>query len=186
MPGPDGPEPNRLSLLSRWKILDNLRRSLVEPAWLLFFLGAGWCCPGDPLRWTLLAVGAMAAPHIVALLLVVFRLPPGQVARAWYTPVGDAATSMQQLALAIAFCHQAWISVDAIVRTLWRLLVSAEAARVAHRLPDRAHGLRRRPHHLAHDVARRRARRRPARRGGGWLLIRGGALALLDRRARCR
>ena len=32
VPGPDGPEPNRLSLLSRWKILDNLRRSLVEPA----------------------------------------------------------------------------------------------------------------------------------------------------------
>jgi len=29
VPGPDGPEPNRLSLLSRWKILDNLRRSVV-------------------------------------------------------------------------------------------------------------------------------------------------------------
>ena len=62
VPGPDGPEPNRLSLLSRWKILDNLRRSLVEPAWLLFFL-AGWLVlPGDPRRWTLLAIGAMAAP----------------------------------------------------------------------------------------------------------------------------
>ncbi|HYC31939.1 MAG TPA: hypothetical protein VEB59_06585, partial [Gemmatimonadales bacterium] len=68
VPGPDGPEPNRLSLLSRWKILDNLRRSLVEPAWLLFFL-AGWLVlPGEPLRWTLLALGAMAAPHVVALL----------------------------------------------------------------------------------------------------------------------
>jgi cyclic beta-1,2-glucan synthetase len=126
VPGPDGPEPNRLSLLSRWKILDNLRRSLVEPAWLLFFL-AGWLVlPGDPLRWTLLAIGAMAAPHIVALLLVVLRPPQGKSLRAWYGPVaGDAATSMQQLALAIAFLpHQAWISVDAIVRTLWRLLVS--------------------------------------------------------------
>ena len=126
VPGPDGPEPNRLSLLSRWKILDNLRRSLVEPAWLLLFL-AGWLVlPGDPLRWTLLAIGAMAAPHIVALLLVVLRPPQGKSLRAWYGPVaGDAATSMQQLALAIAFLpHQAWISVDAIVRTLWRLLVS--------------------------------------------------------------
>ena len=45
----------------------------------------------------------------------------------------DAATSAQQVALAIAFLpHQAWISADAIVRTLWRLLVSRPPpARVA-------------------------------------------------------
>ncbi|HEY8195642.1 MAG TPA: hypothetical protein VIG04_01585, partial [Gemmatimonadales bacterium] len=36
VPGPDGPEPNRLSLLSQWKILDNLRRSTVELAQLVF------------------------------------------------------------------------------------------------------------------------------------------------------
>ncbi len=37
----------------------------------------------------------------------------------------DAVTSAQQLALAIAFLpHQAWVSADAIVRTLWRLFVS--------------------------------------------------------------
>ncbi|HVI38803.1 MAG TPA: hypothetical protein VM684_21380, partial [Gaiellales bacterium] len=126
VPGPDGDEPNRLSLLSRWKIVDNLRRSLVEPAWLLFFF-AGWLLlPGDPRRWTLLAIGAMAAPHIVALLLVVLRPPRGKSLRAWYAPIaGDASVSMQQLALAITFLpHQAWISVDATIRTLWRLLVT--------------------------------------------------------------
>jgi cyclic beta-1,2-glucan synthetase len=124
--GPDGPEPNRLSLLSRWKILDNLRRSLVEPAWLLFLL-AGWLVlPGEPLRWTLLALGAMAAPYIVSLLLVALRPPRGKSLLAWYAPIGgDAATSMQQLALAIAFLpHQAWISLDAIARTVWRMLVT--------------------------------------------------------------
>jgi hypothetical protein len=48
----------------------------------------------------------------------------------------DAVTSAQQVALAIAFLpHQAWLSADAIVRTLWRLLVeAAEPARVADRL----------------------------------------------------
>ena len=52
VPGPDGPEPNRLSLLSRWKILDNLRRSTVEIAQLAFLV-AGWTLlPGSPLRWT--------------------------------------------------------------------------------------------------------------------------------------
>jgi cyclic beta-1,2-glucan synthetase len=126
IPGPDGLEPNRLSLLSRWKILDNLRRSLVEPAWLLFLL-AGWLVlPGQPLRWTLLALGAMAAPHIVSLLLVVLRPPRGKSLLAWYAPIGgDAATSLQQLALAIAFLpHQAWISLDAIARSQWRMLVT--------------------------------------------------------------
>src|SRR4051812_6631383 len=54
VPGPDGIEKNRLSLLSRWKLLDNLRRSLVEIAQLTFLI-AGWTIfPGSPLRWTLL------------------------------------------------------------------------------------------------------------------------------------
>src|SRR6185503_15170718 len=55
VPGERGSERNRLSLLSRWKLLDNLRRSLVELAQLALLL-AGWTVlPGSPLRWTLLA-----------------------------------------------------------------------------------------------------------------------------------
>ena len=181
VPGPDGPEPNRLSLLSRWKILDNLRRSLVEPAWLLFFL-AGWLVlPGDPLRWTLLAIGAMAATHVVALLLVVLRPPQGKSLRAWYAPVGgDAATSMQQLALAIAFLpHQAWISVDAIVRTLWRLVVSRRkllewrtASQTERMVAGGGHTTWRTMWPaVALGVG-------PLAASAGWLLIRGGAHAL--------
>jgi len=181
VPGPDGPEPNRLSLLSRWKILDNLRRSLVEPAWLLFFL-AGWLVlPGDPLRWTLLAIGAMAATHVVALLLVVLRPPQGKSLRAWYAPVGgDAATSMQQLALAIAFLpHQAWISVDAIVRTLWRLVVSRRkllewrtASQTEHMVSGGGHTTWRTMWPaVALGVG-------PLAASAGWMLIRGGTHAL--------
>jgi len=126
VPGPDGPEPNRLSLLSRWKILDNLRRSTVELA-LLALLIAGWTVlPGGPLRWTLLALGAIAAPHLVSLLLAMLQPPMDKSWRAYYAAVGhDAATSMQQVALAVTFLpHQAWVSADAILRTLWRLWVS--------------------------------------------------------------
>src|SRR6202044_1653519 len=44
--------PNPISAMSRWKIFDNLRRSLVEPATLLLLL-AGWLrLPGGPLYWT--------------------------------------------------------------------------------------------------------------------------------------
>ena len=126
VPGRDGPERNRLSLLSRWKIFDNMRRSTVEIAQLLF-LAAGWTVlPGSPLRWTLLGLLAVGAPWIVALLLAVVRPPLDKSWRAYYASVGrDAVTSAQQLALAIVFLpHQAWVSADAILRTLWRLLVS--------------------------------------------------------------
>ncbi|HEV8362226.1 MAG TPA: glucoamylase family protein, partial [Gemmatimonadaceae bacterium] len=126
VPGPDGPEQNRLSLLSRWKILDNLRRSVVEIAQLALLV-AGWTVlPGSPLRWTALGIAAIAAPWVMSLLLAVVRPPRDKSWRAYYAVVGqDAVTSAQQLALAVTFLpHQAWISADAIVRTLWRLFVT--------------------------------------------------------------
>lgn len=126
VPGPDGPEPNRLSPLSHWKIFDNLRRSTVEIGQIVFIV-AGWTLlPGSPVRWTLLALLAIAAPWIVSMLLAVVRPPMDRSWRAYYRAVGgDAAVSVQQIGLAIAFLpHQAWISLDAIARTLWRLVVT--------------------------------------------------------------
>jgi cellobiose phosphorylase len=126
VPGPEGVEPNRLSLLSRWKIIDNLRRSTVELAQLAFLV-VGWTLlPGSPLQWTLLGIGAIAAPWIVSLLLALVRPPLDKSWRAYYAAVGrDLVTSIQQVALAIVFLpHQAWASADAILRTLWRLAVS--------------------------------------------------------------
>ena len=126
VPGPDGPEPNRLSVLSRWKILDNLRRSTVEIAQLAFFV-AGWTIlPGSPLRWALFGLGAMATPWIMAILVAVIRLPLDKSWRAYFGAVGlDTVRSAGQLGLSLVFLpHQAWVSADAVVRTLWRLLVS--------------------------------------------------------------
>src|SRR5262249_45775289 len=45
---------NPLSLIARWKILDNLRRSLVRPATLLWLIAAWTLLPGAPLSWTAL------------------------------------------------------------------------------------------------------------------------------------
>ena len=126
VPGPDGPEPNRLSLLSRWKLLDNLRRSTLEIAQLAFLV-VGWTLlPGSALRWTLLGLGAIAAPWVTALLLALVRPPLDKSWRAYYSAVGrDATNGARQLLLAFVFLpHQAWVSADAIVRTLWRLFVS--------------------------------------------------------------
>src|SRR5439155_14770891 len=97
--------------------------SVVEIAQLVLLV-AGWTLlAGSPLRWTALALGAVAAPWIFSLLLAVLRPPFDKSWRAYYGAVArDALTSAQQLALAIVFLpHQAVVSADAIARTLWRL-----------------------------------------------------------------
>src|SRR5690606_40170304 len=78
---------------------------------------------GAPLGIPVLALAALAAPWTVSFLLATLRPPLDRSWRAYYGSVGrDAQTAVQQLALATAFLpHQAWVSADAIVRTLWRL-----------------------------------------------------------------
>jgi cyclic beta-1,2-glucan synthetase len=128
VPGPDGPERNRLSLLSRWKLLDNLRRSLVEPSQLLLLL-VGWAVlPLSPVRWTVLGLLLIAAPWLLSSLVALVRPPADRSWRAYYGAVRrDATTSLQQWALAVLLLpHQAWMSIDAIARTLWRLYASRQ------------------------------------------------------------
>src|SRR6202035_3272265 len=58
---------NPLSVVSRWKIFDNLRRSLVEPALFLLLL-LGWLClPGGPGRWTLGTIAILFLPAVCQL-----------------------------------------------------------------------------------------------------------------------
>jgi cyclic beta-1,2-glucan synthetase len=56
------PVRNTLGAIARWKILDNLRRSLLAPA-LMLLLVLGWTVlPGSPLLWTGLAALVLAFP----------------------------------------------------------------------------------------------------------------------------
>ena len=126
VPGPDGPERNRLSMISRWKIVDNLRRSSVELTQLLFLI-AGWTIlPGSVVHWTLLGLGAIIAPWASVLARAIVQPPLDKSWRTYYAAVGqDAIVSAQQALLALIFLpHQAWVSVDAIMRTLYRVFVS--------------------------------------------------------------
>ena len=126
VPGPDGRMQNRLSAISRWKILDNLRRSLVE-IFQLAMLIAGWfLLPGRVLQWTGIVLVVIAFSWLFSLTISLLRPPRDQSWLAYYLAVGrDAITNGQQLALAVAFLpHQAVVSADAIVRTLYRLFIS--------------------------------------------------------------
>ena len=72
---------NPLSPLARWKLFDNLRRSLV-PAALVLLLLSGWTLLSDTLFWTLAVLGVILIPPLLTILLDLIRKPddmnPGQ------------------------------------------------------------------------------------------------------------
>ncbi len=126
VPGPDGPMPNRLSAISRWKIFDNLRRSVVEMFQLAMLIAGWFLLPGSIIRWTAIVLVAIAFPWLFSLAISLIRPPRDQSWLAYYLAVGrDAITNGQQFALAVVFLpHQAVVSADAILRTLYRLFIS--------------------------------------------------------------
>src|SRR5262249_39070560 len=110
--------PNPLPGLERWKILDNLRRSLLPPA-LVVLLVLGWTVlPGSPWLWTGLGVFVLALPLVLSLLTGVAGLLR---AGSWMLQLHDLRTSLAatagQCLLSIAFlAEQARLCLDAIVR----------------------------------------------------------------------
>jgi len=126
VPGPDGPTLNRLSAISRWKIFDNLRRSLIEISQLLLLVAGWFWLPRSAQFWTGLVLAAIAFPWLFGLVLAVLRPPRDESWTAYYAAIWrDTATSLQQFALATTFLpHQAVVSADAIIRTLIRLFIT--------------------------------------------------------------
>jgi cyclic beta-1,2-glucan synthetase len=126
VPGPQGETRNRLSAISRWKIFDNLRRSLVEISQLVLLVAGWFLLPGSALLWTAIVLVAIAAPWLFSVFTSVLRPPRDGSWLAYYAAVArDAGVSAQQWALSVAFLpHQAAVSADAIIRTLLRLFVT--------------------------------------------------------------
>ena len=132
VPGPTAPDGtpaprqrNPLSALARWKILDNLRRSLVAPALTALVL-VGWALFDAGWFWTLAAILIVLAPTVIAVLIELLRKPAEVLLVQHLNEVGRSAG--QHLAhgvLQLTFLpHEAAYSLDAIGRTLWRMLVS--------------------------------------------------------------
>lgn len=131
VPAADGARlANRFDLTDRWRIADNLRRSLIAPG-LVLLAFVGWLAlPGPALLWTLLIV---AAPGVYLLTDLVTGLARGRrrgkVRGTWPDLLrGQIAGQLDHTgrwALAITFMLQdAALALDAIARALWRMRVS--------------------------------------------------------------
>ena len=119
--------PNPLSMVSRWKIFDNLRRSLFEPSLFALFL-LGWLAlPGSPAAWTIATVGIVFLPALVQLVFDAVRTVVFEKA----SIISDGLNAFADAAIAdwltITFlAHQALLSLDAMVRTIVRRLVTRQ------------------------------------------------------------
>ncbi|MGB8414327.1 MAG: protein ndvB, partial [Candidatus Binatus sp.] len=112
--------------LGRWKMIDNLRRTLSAPT-LLLALIAGWRLPEPAaLIWTGFIVATIAtAPMLPFLTGIIPRRRDISKRSHIRAVVTDLAVGLAQLAMMLTLlAHQAWLMSDAISRTLYRLYVS--------------------------------------------------------------
>lgn len=126
VPGPDGTTNNQANLLSRWKIFDNLRRSL-NPFFLTLFFVTGWFwLPGSALIWTLAAFGILAFPIYVSFSTDIFNRPARIKWKLYFEKVRAnlKINTVQAVSTLAILPHQAALQLDAIARTLWRLSVA--------------------------------------------------------------
>ncbi|HET9650896.1 MAG TPA: cyclic beta 1-2 glucan synthetase, partial [Usitatibacter sp.] len=116
---------NPLSLLSQWKILDNLRRSLVPSAALLLFL-AGWTLLAAPWLWTSSLLAFFFVPAVLAGFARLLRKPAeAPLRRHMATAMRAFASDLAGTTFALACLpFEASYSAGAIGRTLVRMLVT--------------------------------------------------------------
>lgn len=119
--------PNPISTVSRWKIFDNLRRSLVEPFTFFLFI-AGWIwLPGGPLYWTLVPLLLFFFPTMVQTAFGLGRAAAsrreGEVPQALSASGHAALVTLLNL---FFLPHQAMLVLDAVCRALIRRFITGE------------------------------------------------------------
>jgi cyclic beta-1,2-glucan synthetase len=115
-----------IPLIGRWKMIDNLRRTLSAPATFLALL-VGWTLPlGAAAIWTLFVLAPIATPALLPLLAEIVPRRLGISKRSHLRTVAAdlKAALLQSTFQIVLLAHQGWLMADAIARTLMRLFVS--------------------------------------------------------------
>ena len=115
-----------LPLIGRWKMLDNLRRTLSAPASVLALLLGLTLSKHDAALWTCFILSTIALPTLLPVLAAIVPRRARTTTQSHLDALGgDLGLALTQTALTVTFlAHQAWSMTDAIGRTLFRLYVS--------------------------------------------------------------
>jgi cellobiose phosphorylase len=116
---------NPLSLLSWWKILDNLRRSLI-PISLTLLLLAGWTILSSSWFWTLIVIGIIMIPSLINSVVYLFKKPEEILLVQHFRAARVLVVRQfsQAVFVLISLPYEAYYSMDALLRTSWRLIIS--------------------------------------------------------------
>ena len=117
---------DELPRIGRWKMIDNLRRTLSAPACVLA-LAIGWTLSFElALVWTTFVLATIILPSLIPVISAIPGRRPGAAMSGHLRALGgDFRLAATLSALNITFlADQAWLMGDAIARTLWRLFVS--------------------------------------------------------------
>ncbi len=112
-----------LPAIARWKMVDNLRRTMSAPL-SLATLVAAWTLPSVPAGlWTAFVLAAVILPAAPPVLGGLLPRRAGISRRSHLRAVGaDVTLAAAHVGLGLTFlAHQAWLMADAILRTLARL-----------------------------------------------------------------
>ena len=110
------------SIIDRWKMFDNLRRALLAPSLLLIFILGLIFLPGLAGLWTAVVLLSLSIPLVTSAARSTFRIMGGEYPMVALRPLG---WDLLRWLLAVAFLpYEAYISLDAILTTLYRLLIS--------------------------------------------------------------
>jgi cyclic beta-1,2-glucan synthetase len=117
---------NSLTAIARWKIFDNLRRSLVPPFTLLLTILGWFVLPGSAWLWTVALAFVISLPLVLRLVSPIFDMfLRGRLLHPLRDLRGDLGSTAAQSFLSVVFLvDQSRQLVDAIVRTLVRLMVT--------------------------------------------------------------
>ncbi|HWQ29362.1 MAG TPA: glucoamylase family protein [Negativicutes bacterium] len=116
---------NPLSFINRWKLLDNLRRSLLAPSEALLFLLSLSIMPGNALVWVLFTLAAIVFPILISVAEAAFVNMDNSGEKEEFSFLDRVKAPLLQSLLIISFLpHQAQLMLDAIATTLVRVLVT--------------------------------------------------------------
>ena len=116
---------NDLPYVGRWKIFDNLRRSILAPSTLLWLSLSWLVLPGSPLIWTSIIVFSMSCPIFASMfqdLIKKKNIPWQEHIR---NNIRLNRNRIEQVFLMVVFLPDvAFAQTDAILRSIWRVFVS--------------------------------------------------------------
>ncbi len=116
---------NPISILSRWKIFDNIRRSLVPFAITVLIL-LGWLILPSTLFWTLVVTGIIIFPIFISSTWAFIRKPKdvNLLFHLKYSWTNIENVFIKTLYALICLPYEAYSNLKSILLALWRMLIS--------------------------------------------------------------